>query len=78
MYHFHSGSRMVPKKIMYTNYDTNIWRFLLKMGNFAIPFMVSSRIVWQVKEPSLLKAVSAQHRSKFAALLPVMVTAVAR
>jgi hypothetical protein len=30
--------------------------------------------VWHVKEPSLLKAESAEHRSKFAALSPVMVT----
>jgi CRISPR/Cas system endoribonuclease Cas6 (RAMP superfamily) len=29
--------------------------------------------VWHVKEPSLLKAVSVKHRSKFAALSPVMV-----
>jgi hypothetical protein len=31
--------------------------------------------VWHVKEPLLLKAVSAKHRSKFADLSPVMVTA---
>jgi hypothetical protein len=30
--------------------------------------------VWHVKEPSQLKAVSAKHRSKFAAPSPVMVT----
>jgi hypothetical protein len=30
--------------------------------------------VWHVKEPSLLKAVSAKHRFKFAVLSPVMVT----
>jgi hypothetical protein len=30
--------------------------------------------VWHVKEPSLLKAVSAKHRSKFAAPSPVMVS----
>jgi hypothetical protein len=30
--------------------------------------------VWHVKEPSLLKAVSAKHRSKFAAPSPVMMT----
>jgi hypothetical protein len=30
---------------------------------------------WHVKEPSLLKAVSAKHRPKFAALSPVMVKA---
>jgi hypothetical protein len=30
--------------------------------------------VWHVKEPSLLKAVRAKHRSKFAALSPAMVT----
>jgi hypothetical protein len=36
-----------------------------------------SQYVWHVKEPSLLKAVSAKHRSKFAALSLVMV-AVAR
>jgi hypothetical protein len=34
-----------------------------------------SQYVWHVKEPSLLKAVSAKHRSKFAALSPVMVIA---
>jgi hypothetical protein len=28
--------------------------------------------VWHVKEPSLLKVVSAKHRSKFATLLPVI------
>jgi hypothetical protein len=33
-----------------------------------------SQKVWHVKEPSLLKAVSANRRSKFAALSPVMVT----
>jgi hypothetical protein len=33
-----------------------------------------SQKVWHVKEPSLLKAVSAKHRSKFAALSLVMVT----
>jgi hypothetical protein len=31
--------------------------------------------VWHVKEPSLLKAISANHRSKYAAVPPVMVTA---
>ena len=34
-----------------------------------------SQYAWHVNEPSLLKAVSAKHRSKFAALSPVMVTA---
>jgi hypothetical protein len=33
-----------------------------------------SQWVWHVKEPSLLKAVSAKHRSKFAALSLVIVT----
>jgi hypothetical protein len=33
-----------------------------------------SQKVWHVKEPSLLKAVSAKHRSKCAALSPVMMT----
>ena len=33
--------------------------------------------MWHEKEPSLLKAMSANHRSKFAALSPVMVTAAA-
>jgi hypothetical protein len=33
-----------------------------------------SQQVWHVRETSLLKAVSAKHRSKFAALSPVMVT----
>jgi hypothetical protein len=33
-----------------------------------------SQQVWHVKEPSLLKAVRAKRRSKFAALSPVMVT----
>jgi hypothetical protein len=32
-----------------------------------------SQQVWHVKEPSLLKAVNANHRSKFAALCPVIV-----
>jgi hypothetical protein len=31
--------------------------------------------VWHEKEPSLQKAVSAKHKSEFAALSPVMVTA---
>jgi hypothetical protein len=31
--------------------------------------------VWHVKEPSLIKYVSAKHRSKIAALSPVMVIA---
>jgi hypothetical protein len=30
--------------------------------------------VYHAKEPPLLKAISAKHRSKFAALSPVMVT----
>jgi hypothetical protein len=34
-----------------------------------------SQQVWYVKEPSLLKATSVQHRFKFAALSSVMVTA---
>jgi hypothetical protein len=34
-----------------------------------------SQEVWHVKQHSLLKAVSAKHRSKFAALSPEMVTA---
>jgi hypothetical protein len=33
-----------------------------------------SQYVWHVTEPSMLKAVSDKHRSKFAALSPVMVT----
>jgi hypothetical protein len=33
-----------------------------------------SQYVWHVQEPSLLKAVSAKHRSKFAALSLVMAT----
>jgi hypothetical protein len=31
--------------------------------------------MWHGKEPSLLKAMGAKHRSKFAALSPLMVTA---
>jgi hypothetical protein len=31
--------------------------------------------MWHEKEPLLLKATSAKHRTKFAALSPVMVTA---
>jgi hypothetical protein len=34
-----------------------------------------SQAVWHVKEPSLLKVESVKHRSKFAALSPVMLTA---
>jgi hypothetical protein len=34
-----------------------------------------SQQVWHIKELSLLKAASAKHRSKFAALSPIMVTA---
>jgi hypothetical protein len=34
--------------------------------------------VWHEKEPSLLKVMSAKHRSKFAALSLVMVTAAAK
>jgi hypothetical protein len=34
-----------------------------------------SQQVWQVKEPLLLKAINAKHRSKFAARSPVMATA---
>jgi hypothetical protein len=34
-----------------------------------------SQQVWHIKKPALLKAISAKHRSKFAALSPVMVTA---
>jgi hypothetical protein len=42
------------------------------------PYKRRSRValLGQVKEPSRLKAMSAKHRSKFVALLPVMVTAV--
>jgi hypothetical protein len=31
--------------------------------------------LWHVKEPPLLKAISAKHRSKFAALSPIIATA---
>jgi CRISPR/Cas system endoribonuclease Cas6 (RAMP superfamily) len=34
-----------------------------------------SQQVWHVKEFSLLKAVSAEHKSKFAVLSPIMVKA---
>jgi hypothetical protein len=34
-----------------------------------------SQQVWHEKQPSLLKAISARHRCKFAALSPVMLTA---
>jgi hypothetical protein len=34
-----------------------------------------SQQVWHVKEPSLLKAISAKQRTKFAALSPVMMAA---
>jgi hypothetical protein len=33
-----------------------------------------SQLVWHFKEPSLLKAISAKHMSRFAALSPVMMT----
>jgi hypothetical protein len=35
-----------------------------------------SQWVWHVNEPSLLKAISTKHRSKFAALSSIMVTVV--
>jgi hypothetical protein len=34
-----------------------------------------SQQVWHVKEPSLLKAINAKHRSKFVALTSAMMTA---
>jgi hypothetical protein len=43
------------------------------------PFKLKSSVavkMWHVKEPSLLKVMGAKHRSKFAGLLPVVVTAI--
>jgi hypothetical protein len=46
--------------------DENVFKLYLNRGPV-------SQKVWHEKESSLLKAMSAKHRSKIAALLPVMV-----